>query len=100
LSAAKVTFELVGAKESITVAPEDPVVSVILMSPSDITRPSEKYKSKDVIPGVLSHAPFEGEYGMLLPETSFSVSRVGAEAETVHVSAASVVKVKVAWACM
>jgi hypothetical protein len=90
---------VVGAKESITEADEDPVVSVTETNPASKSRLSEKYKSKTVVAVEVSHAPFAGEYGMLV----FAVLdwiEVGMPLLIEQVSVDSVVKEKVACAFM
>ena len=93
-------FVAEGTKLSSVEAEDEPVVSVIVTSPSPACRDSEKYKSNFVEDGALSHAPFAGEYGMLLPDTAFSVRSIGVPPVLEQVFDDSVVKEKVAAAFM
>jgi hypothetical protein len=95
----KVALAVVGAKESITDAAEDPVVSVMDTSPSPKSRDSEKYKSNFVLAGELSHAPFAGEYGMLVFAVEDWIEN-GVPPEMEQVLVDSVVKENVAWVFM
>jgi hypothetical protein len=93
--------EVVGDQEELVAANEDPVDSVSATTPSDATKASEKYKSKSTAAGEVSHAPFAGEYGMLLVGVPFSVMRIGVPTSLLpHLFADSVVKENVAAALM
>jgi hypothetical protein len=100
LSASKTAFDPEGTNESKVAAVEQEVppglVSRILTSPSPACRDSEKYRSNFVDEGEVSHAPFAGEYGMLLLPTECSVISMGSLARLEHTFAASVVKENVA----